>query len=171
MRLVVGLGNIGKKYEGTYHNAGFMFLESCVSEEFRLEKKFESYITRDGETIYALPTTFMNRSGDAVKKIIQYFDIPSDDVIVVHDDSDILLGDFKVQHARGSGGHHGIDSIFDQLGTREVTRIRIGVRPEGLVGVKASRFVLQSIPKEDKEKLYETFNQIKQEYSKILGIS
>lgn len=170
MILVVGLGNIGKQYQNTYHNAGFLFIDECVKENFLLEKKFEAYIARSGSTMFAKPTTYMNRSGDAIKKITTYFNIPPENVVIVHDDSDILLGEYKVQNGRGSGGHHGINSIFQQLGTNQLTRIRIGVRPLRFQGLKASQFVLHRISQEDQAILQATFAKIRQTHPEVIGL-
>jgi len=144
MKLIVGLGNPGKKYEGTRHNAGFMFVDKLVChtdmsaagecETYTSEDKFDSLmltVTRKGEKfIFAKPQTFMNLSGPAVQKIMKYYDITPDDLIVVSDDVDILVGQVRIRHDGSSGGQKGLQNIIDILGEDKFTRIRIGVRPE-----------------------------------------
>ena len=138
MKLIVGLGNPGKKYEKTRHNVGFMILdriqEMLVSEgisNWELSKKFNASIcglTRNNEKIFlAKPMTYMNHSGESVGLIAHYYKIVPEDIIVVHDDKDLPLGTIKVQSNRGDGGHNGIKSIVQHIGTKDFGRIRVGV--------------------------------------------
>lgn len=163
MKLIVGLGNIGSKYENTYHNVGFQLVDQLVSgEKFSEEKKFHGSVLKQGEVIYLKPSTFMNASGVSVRAVAQYFDIPSDQIWVIHDDSDIALGQYKIQFDRGSGGHRGINSMIQELGTKEFHRVRIGIRPQRFAGQKAEQFVLRSIPHKDSEELERVFFEVEQ---------
>jgi PTH1 family peptidyl-tRNA hydrolase len=146
-KVIVGLGNIGQEYEKTYHNVGFLFLDQKfgIDIEWSLNNKLEAYIAQVGDYILVKPTTFMNHSGVAVSKVLQYFKIPVQDLVVVHDDSDLVLGDIRVQFGRGSGGHHGIESIIESIGTREFTRVRIGVRAKEFGDRKSETFILKKI--------------------------
>lgn len=134
MHLFVGLGNPGNKYENNRHNAGVMAVTELAKKHklaFSTEKAFEARIARgtiDGqEVLLALPDTFMNDSGRSVARLVKQFSDAS--LTVLYDDIDILLGTVKCSFARGAGGHNGVQSIIETLGTNEFFRIRIGVRP------------------------------------------
>lgn len=141
MKLIVGLGNPGKKYDGTRHNAGFYFIDKLATQleitpvgadmKFSNEKKFKAEIaktTKDGEEIFLVkPQTFMNLSGVTVQKIIRYNKLSYDDLIIVNDDIDLPLGYARVRHEGGSAGQKGLQNIIDTIGTDKFTRIRIGV--------------------------------------------
>ena len=138
MKLIVGLGNPGKKYEKTRHNVGFMALDRLHQElkkynisEWELSKKFNSQICgctiNSEKIILAKPMTFMNTSGEAVQLIAQYYKIEPESITVIHDDKDIKLGEVKIQKDQGHAGHNGIRSIIDHIGSQNFTRVRIGI--------------------------------------------
>ncbi len=139
MKLIIGLGNPGKKYEKTRHNVGFLVLEA-LHKKFQIEnispwdnsKKFKAEIAgcvyKNEKIILAKPQTFMNDSGLSVIQIAHFYKLAVRDLIVVHDDKDILLGEIKIQKDRGSAGHNGIKSLIEHLGTQNFLRIRVGVR-------------------------------------------
>lgn len=130
MKLVVGLGNIGKEYENTRHNVGFLVLDSFVSE-FRLENKFRAMIKKEQisgiDVLFVKPVTYMNLSGEAVKKIVDYYHIDVADIIIIHDDLDLSFGRFRLKENSSSGGHNGIKSIIQCLGTQQFNRLKIGI--------------------------------------------
>jgi peptidyl-tRNA hydrolase, PTH1 family len=138
MKLIVGLGNPGKRYEKTRHNAGFLLLdmirEHYEFEEWSLSKKFNAKISvgiiQEKKVMLAKPMTFMNASGQSVGLIAKYYKQTPADILVIHDDKDIHLGEIKSQTDRGHAGHNGIKSIIEHIGTKDFTRIRIGVAPE-----------------------------------------
>lgn len=141
MKLIVGLGNTGKKYMKTRHNAGFMAmdmlhasLESCRPSPWEEHKNFRAKIsgcTVGGDkVILAKPLTFMNDSGAAAGAIAHFYKIPARDMLILHDDKDIALGDIRMQKNRGAAGHHGVESMFQRLGTEEIARVRIGVKSD-----------------------------------------
>ena len=141
MKLIVGLGNPGKKYEKTRHNIGFLVLDRLVQQHrecdfsnWEQSKKFNAEIcggTYKGEKVILVkPLTFMNNSGQAVGMIAQYYKIRPNDLIVAHDEKDIPLGEIRVQKDRGPAGHNGVKSIIEHCGTKNFTRIRIGIAPE-----------------------------------------
>lgn len=154
MKLIVGLGNPGKQYEKTRHNVGFMILDALHDalgqydiSGWELSKKFNAYIagcTRKSRKLLLLkPTTFMNDSGHAVQLVAQYYKIPVSDIIVIHDDKDIALGETKVQIDRGHAGHNGIKSIIQCIGSQQFTRYRIGVASKNEKKMQdTSKFVL-----------------------------
>ena len=133
MHYLVGLGNPGEKYKNTRHNVGWLMVESLLKEK-GLPGLVESskYAGRISEGMLAgeeltslLPNTFMNKSGSAVAKLVPKEEV--DRLIVVHDDVDLPIGEMKMAVDRGAGGHNGIQSIIDSLGSKEFIRIRIGV--------------------------------------------
>ncbi|OGZ23442.1 MAG: hypothetical protein A3A08_00305 [Candidatus Nealsonbacteria bacterium RIFCSPLOWO2_01_FULL_41_9] len=134
MILIVGLGNPGKKYEKTRHNIGSRVVGEL--EALNLQN-----------IILAKPSTFMNESGKAVKRLIQKSKIKIQNLIVVHDDIDIPLGEFKIQKNSGSAGHKGVESIIKELGTKNFHRIRIGICPETGKPKQVDKFVLQNFTK------------------------
>ena len=157
MRLIVGLGNPGEKYEKTRHNLGFTVVDELVKKmdggrwppkaslaeggkigvedrSWKMEAKFKSYILRiaqdDSDIILAKPQTFMNNSGMAVKSIVDYFKVPPEEIIIIHDDLDLMLGKIKVRLGGAAGGHHGVESIINVLGTDQFIRVRLGIGNE-----------------------------------------
>ncbi|MDD5605736.1 MAG: aminoacyl-tRNA hydrolase [Patescibacteria group bacterium] len=128
--LVVGLGNPGKEYANTRHNVGFEVLDTLAHElglNFTQHKKTESEIAQTPKIILAKPQTFMNNSGRAVKRLVDYFGIAYEDVVVVYDDVDLPLGEFREREAGSSAGHNGMQSILDALGTQAIARLRLGI--------------------------------------------
>src|SRR3989339_662372 len=136
MKLIVGLGNPGKQYEKTRHNAGFLVLDELQKLpgmiKWSLSKKFNAEIS-DGSIVnesimLVKPMTFMNNSGQSVGLLINYYTLdPTKELIVLHDEKDIALGTIKVQKDRGAAGHNGVKSIIEHLGTQNFTRIRLGI--------------------------------------------
>jgi PTH1 family peptidyl-tRNA hydrolase len=141
MKIIIGLGNPGEKYARTRHNAGFIFLDFLRThysmEPFTDQKKFHAdishgFLPSKEKIILAKPLTFMNRSGAAVQNIINFYNCPLNDIIVVHDDLDIAIGKFKISHNVRAAGHNGVQDIIDAIGSQDFIRIRIGVEnPEG----------------------------------------
>ena len=133
--IIVGLGNPGEKYEHTRHNAGrsalFHFRDHHELPEFELRKEYEAQYTKgtlgDASFDVILPETFMNDSGKAVRKLLK--ERAGSEIVVLYDDIDLPFGTLKISHDRGSGGHHGVDSLIEELGTRAFTRVRIGIAP------------------------------------------
>lgn len=129
MAIIIGLGNPTKKHEGDRHNAGFMTLESFAqNKDLSFENKniFDALVCEDGDLLLAKPQTYMNDSGLSAQKLFkQYKEMP----VVVYDDIDINIGEVKCSFGRGAGGHNGVQSIIDHLGTKDFFRVRIGVRP------------------------------------------
>jgi len=135
LKLLVGLGNPGKKYEVTRHNAGFIVVDELVrraSAEWRDDlSRFEALSAKAviaGEDCLVIkPQTFMNVSGRSVQKAAAYFKIPVTDIVVVYDDIDVPAGKVKVRTAGGHGGHNGIRSIIECMGSAEFPRVKLGV--------------------------------------------
>lgn len=134
LHLIVGLGNPGAEYVRTRHNAGFRLVEK-LAERWRAEwsasRKFHSRLARmerDGRRVLLCePHTFMNLSGDAVGALADFYQVPLRNLVVVVDDADLPLGELRLRMRGSSGGHHGLESIEQRLGTREFSRLRIGI--------------------------------------------
>ena len=130
MKLIVGLGNIGKEYENTRHNIGFMVLDKYLGKvKFKEDMNALIYEMGSGsnKVIFIKPTTYMNNSGIAVSKVADYYNISVDDILVIQDDLDLMVGDYKVKQKSSSGGHNGIKSIINYLGTSDFARFKIGI--------------------------------------------
>ena len=135
--LVAGFGNPGSKYENNRHNAGFMLVD-LLSEKFGIsldKKKFNGVYGKgkfsDSDILLLKPFSFMNNSGIPLRGLAQYFDIDVSRIIVVQDDLDLPLGKIRIRKKGGAGGHNGIRSAIQHLGTNEIGRIKIGIgRPE-----------------------------------------
>jgi PTH1 family peptidyl-tRNA hydrolase len=166
--LIIGLGNPDPALEETYHNAGALAVkwiaehaeDGGAAPKFRAHKGTFSY-ARIGNDIFIRPLVFMNESGRAVKEAMRTFDATAENIVVIHDDSDIAIGDFKRATGGGSAGHNGIRSIVDHLHTEDFTRIRIGIREKDEVRrKKAGDFVLSPISTADKKTFEEVFRKI-----------
>ena len=133
MKLIVGLGNPGKKYEGTRHNMGFMAVD-LFSDMAKIDvdkEVFSGLLGRgkvfEEDVLLFKPTTYMNLSGTAVSQVVHYFKIEKEDIIVVYDDMAIAPGNIRLRLNGSSGGHKGMQNIIEQLGTSDIKRIRVGI--------------------------------------------
>ena len=130
IRLVAGLGNPGRGYAATRHNAGFWFADALAAKlgaSFANEAKFAAEVARRGELRIAKPMTFMNLSGRTVAGIARFFDIAEDAILVVHDELDLTPGEAKLKWGGGVAGHNGLRDIKAQLGTADFWRLRLGI--------------------------------------------
>ncbi len=153
-KLIIGIGNPGKKHYNNRHNVGFMILDLLANElgfEFT-RRQFKALVT-DGsfngsKLILAKPQTFMNHSGRSVGSLTRFYRIPYSDMLVVYDDLDLPPGTMQLRPAGGSAGHNGMRSIFDNLGTQAFPRLRIGIgRPPGRMD--PADYVLQDFNSDD----------------------
>lgn len=160
LRVVVGLRNPGPDYEGTRHNVGAEVVQAVIERSGespgRAPSRISGMITQlgvgDSRTLFLLPNTYMNRSGDPVRAALGYFKIAPADLLVVHDDIDLPFGRLRIQVAGGSGGHNGIRSVESSLGTREFSRLKVGVgRPPG--AQDPSKFVLQPFSRHERSEV------------------
>ncbi|MCF7980624.1 MAG: aminoacyl-tRNA hydrolase, partial [Pseudomonadales bacterium] len=136
--LIVGLGNPGAQYEHTRHNAGADFVAELVNqcrEQFRPESKFHGLYSKiniaDSQIHCLIPTTFMNRSGQAVAAISRFFKIPDEAILIAHDELDIPPGSVKLKFGGGHGGHNGLRDIISHLSTNHFARLRLGIGHPG----------------------------------------
>lgn len=153
MKMIVGLGNPGKKYENTKHNVGFMVVDQLAKEHGAVFKKntFEAevadYFVNGEKILLVKPLTFMNESGRAVGPLMTYFGIYLEELVVIADDLDMELGKLRLRQKGSAGGHNGLKSIISHIGTQEFNRIKIGIgRPNGKTVVN---HVLSTFGKEE----------------------
>lgn len=166
MILVVGLGNPGPRYVETRHNAGFMVVERLVQAAgggpFR--SAFEGRIAPvalGGSRAWALlPETFMNESGRAVGAAARFHRVEPPDVVIVHDELDLPLGDVRLKLGGGDAGHNGLKSVSAHIGTRDYPRVRVGIgRPPANFGGTVADFVLQGVPLADRPQLSQAIDR------------
>ena len=158
MKLIVGLGNPGEKYQKSRHNTGFIVLNRLVEErglEWENSARFGSEIAEYNDVILVKPQTFMNNSGDAVSKLLNFYKISPDDLIVVHDDVDLNFGTVKKQKGKNPAGHHGVEDIIEKIGTKEFWRIRVGIGKPENKQTPVDVWVLQNFQETELEKIKE----------------
>lgn len=173
MKIIVGLGNPGKKYEGTRHNVGFDVLRKIAEKQNAdpLKAQFESLTTEcrfrpvgggaEGLTerlLLAWPQTFMNRSGVAVRQASQFYKVNADAVLVVCDDFHLPVGKLRTRAGGSAGGQNGLKDIIQQLGTDQFPRLRVGVGPLP-EGWDQAGFVLGKFGKQDRDLIEETISR------------
>lgn len=172
-KLIIGIGNPGEKYELTYHNAGLLFisfLEKNGDEKlyFKTHKSNAFSCAKFGEFFLVRSNVFMNDSGKAVSQAMRFLRVATKEMLIVHDDADILLGKYKMCFGRGTAGHHGVDSIVKHIGTKSFWRLRIGIRKNAKrkqlnvnkKSEKAELFVLKQVTETDKKALDNSFASV-----------
>lgn len=146
LRLLVGLGNPGREYADTRHNVGFMVLDRMAAAAgiaFRTEKNWKCEIARDSDLLLCKPLTFMNLSGQAVQPVSQFFKIDPGEMIVIFDEMALPIGKLRLRPTGSAGGHNGMRSIIQSLGTSDLPRLRIGIgsaEPGAAIGHVLGRF-------------------------------
>lgn len=173
MFIIVGLGNPGEKYQENRHNAGFMFVDylyenSEVIKPWKYDKYTQSEVSQinlkangfELKAISVKPQTYMNKSGDAVKKIISNQKSVISNLFVIHDDLDLVLSNFKIQKGVGPKVHNGLSSIEQTLHATDFWRVRIGVDNRGGEKINGEIYVLQNFTSEEKTTLETTFPKI-----------
>ena len=151
LKLIIGLGNPNKRYANTYHNAGRLFID---------------YAAERGDVSVKLVKSigYMNESGVFVKKTLKKYNAKPEELMIVQDDSDIYLGNYKLSFGRGAAGHHGVENIQATLKTKNFWRLRIGIRPPNeKLRQKSEKFVLKKITAADKKILEEVFKKASSE--------
>ena len=164
MKLIVGLGNIGKEYENTRHNMGFMLVDRYleyrnITDKFK-EKFNAMYVEttiNNEKVIFIKPTTYMNNSGIAVRAFVDFYKLSSEDILVISDDLDLDLGKFRLRRNGNSGGHNGLKSIISHLGTDDFKRLRIGISNDK---DDVINYVLSKFSKKELNEIDEMFNTL-----------
>jgi PTH1 family peptidyl-tRNA hydrolase len=173
MKIIIGLGNPGKKYERTRHNAGFLAVDE-IARDLRfslLQEKYHAFVGKcrigGEEALVAKPQTFMNESGRSVGAILRYTYAKAADLIVVHDELDLPLGAVRVKTGGGHGGHNGLRSIIEYIGTADFIRVRVGVgRPAP--GRDAADYVLSPFGADERKTADESFLRAAQAVQSIV---
>jgi PTH1 family peptidyl-tRNA hydrolase len=171
-KLIVGLGNPGNKYKKTRHNAGFMATD-YLADQFSTQRFAKSgnadalatdAVIQGRKTKLVKPQTFMNKSGQAVRDLANYYSIPSEDILIVHDDIDLPLGSLRISFDSTAGGHNGVQSVIDELQTKAFVRLRVGVAPTDKEGrarkpknISTRDYVLQRFESAEQERLADIF--------------
>ncbi|HBI16542.1 MAG TPA: aminoacyl-tRNA hydrolase [Candidatus Moranbacteria bacterium] len=188
MKLIIGLGNPGEKYAKTRHNVGFIILDEIQKKlefpHFEFNKKFNALVSEKNiapknntssllsklfsasnqeKIILVKPQTFMNNSGESIRAILDFYKLSSQNLIIINDDLDILVGKYKISTDSSAHGHNGVQSIIDHVGTQNIKRVKIGVEKES---GRASRqtpgeqFVLDNFTSDELNKVTSLTNQI-----------
>ena len=161
MKLIVGLGNPGREYEDTRHNIGYMVVDNFVKDNNlgSFTEKFNGLILKttynDEGLIIVKPLSYMNLSGDVVRKVVDYYKIDINDILVIHDDLDMPVGKIKLKLGGSSGGHNGIKDITNKLGNENYKHLKIGIANDKDMDTKD--YVLGKFSKEDRDILDETY--------------
>lgn len=163
MKLIVGLGNPDKKYLKTRHNVGFMVVDLFANNEnlqFKFDSKFSGFIAEyfkgTNKTIILKPTTYMNLSGNSVIKVINYYKIKPENVLVIYDDVDVGLGKLRLRFTGSSGGHKGMQDIINHLNSKDIKRVRVGIgKDEQMID-----YVLSKFSKKERKILDPVFDEV-----------
>ena len=151
MKLIVGIGNYGKEYENTRHNVGFNILDNYG--DLKWQKDHDAYVAEINiekeKVLFVKPLTYVNLSGKAVLRIVNYYKIPLENILVIHDDLDLLKFNFKLKYNSSSGGHNGIKSIIKSLGSKEFSQLKVGIGQNKEIDTKD--YVLAKLSKEELE--------------------
>lgn len=173
IKLIVGLGNPGSKYEETRHNAGFLLLDDLArsySASYASEKKFQGDLARTNigscDVRLLKPTTFMNLSGESVRAVAGFYRIEANEILVAHDELDIPPGSVKLKQGGGHGGHNGLRDIINHVG-RDFWRLRLGIGHPG-DAKKVVSFVLQRAPKSETDLLQNSIDDVVREIPGIV---
>ena len=168
MRLVVGLGNPGRKYSKTKHNIGFMCLDKFAQDnlvKFKKENKFRGESLKEGNLVLLKPHTFMNLSGESIRLVTDYYNIDVTDVLIIYDDLALPLGKLRLREKGSPGGHNGIKSIMQFLNTNEFMRFRVGIgRP--VPGQETADYVLEKFTKTELEIINDILEEFKDYFVK-----
>lgn len=164
MKLIVGLGNPGREYENTRHNMGFMAIDRYAEKQgvSIIKSKFGGLYgeyNEQGEKVILLkPQKYINLSGEVIRDFVNFYKIPVENILIIHDDLDLELGRIRLRYQGGSGGHNGLKNIELHLGTKKYKRIKIGISNNKKMDTKD--YVLGRLSKETLKQLEETFDEV-----------
>ncbi|MBR4178099.1 MAG: aminoacyl-tRNA hydrolase [Bacilli bacterium] len=166
MKLIVGLGNPGKKYELTRHNCGFLIIDNfakkhCLSFKSKYNGLYTEQLINGEKVILLKPQTYMNLSGNCVQKFVKFYNIDMNDLYVIHDDINFEVGKYKIRRNGSDGGHNGIKSIIHSLNSQDFHRIKIGINKNE---IPLEDYVLQKIPRKE----FEIIKKVIEEVSNII---
>lgn len=162
MKLIVGLGNPGKEYDNTRHNVGFQTIDKFASSlgvsfnKSKFNGLYTEAIIKDEKVILLKPQSYINLSGEVIRRFVDFYKISLADILIINDDLDLPLGNFKLKKKGSSGGHNGLKNIELHLGTQEYKRIKIGISNNKSIDTKD--YVLGKLSTSEKQKLDEVIN-------------
>jgi len=178
MKIIAALGNPGTKYQNTRHNAGWIILDWLIKnlgfkiEDLKMNSKFNTELLDANGVLLIKPHTYMNNSGEAIQKICDFYKVDTnEDLLVIHDDKDLVLGKVRFTDSSSSAGQNGVQNIINMLGTQNFRRVRIGIesREQGSP-IPTLDFVLQNFTEDELKKLRkDVFPKIKLEIEKFIG--
>ena len=169
MKCIIGLGNIGKEYECTRHNMGFMMLDRLAEKyNIKIDKKMKKYMYGEGningeKVCLVKPTTYMNLSGEAIVELMNWYKIDKENIVVIYDDIDIPFGDVRYRLNGSAGTHNGMRNIIAQIKTEEFARIRAGIENRQGVPIPLVDYVLQRMSKDEIKTIDDTIYSIVEE--------
>ena len=161
MKCIIGLGNVGKEYENTRHNSGFIALDEIAKKyNISIDKKKKKSLYGEGmingeKVSLVKPTTYMNLSGEAIVEMMNWYKITPEDILVIYDDIDLKLGTIRYREKGSAGTHNGMRNIIANLKTEEFARLRIGIENRGGVPIPLMDYVLQKFSKEELKEIKE----------------
>ena len=166
MKMIVGLGNPGKEYDNTRHNVGFYIVDSYLGN-VKWKEKFKALYyecsINNEKVVFVKPLTYMNLSGNAVRQFYDYYNVNIDDILVIHDDLDLVFGDYKLKKNSSAGGHNGIKSIISCLGTQDFSRLKVGISNDKSMDTKD--YVLGKFSNKD----IDVFKNNQDKFNKIIN--
>ena len=163
MKLIVGLGNPGKEYEQTRHNVGFLMIDYLANQNNVLINKekfnglYGEYFHNNEKVILLKPSKFINLSGEVISNFVNYFKINDEDILIICDDLNLKVSNYKFKYKGTSGGHNGLKNIELHLGTQNYKRLKIGISQNNLIDVRD--YVLGKFSKDDYDKIQEIAHQ------------
>lgn len=174
MKLIVGLGNPGKEYEITRHNAGFMAIDEYAKKnnlEFKskLDGLYSEKIINGEKVIFLKPQNYINLSGDVIYKYINYYKIDIADILIIHDDMNLDVGSYKIRYKGGSAGHNGLKNIEANLHTQEYKRIKVGISKNK--NIDMVDYVIGKMGNEDLNKIKPVLEKITNIIDDFISIS
>ncbi len=179
MKLIIGLGNPGEQYTHTWHNLGFSAIQLLQKSHdlpmLTFEKKFKANISigliGEEKVLLAEPQTFMNKSGEAVSRLMNFYKLSLKDIVVIHDDIDLPLGTLRIVSGSSAAGHNGVKSIIENIDSQEFVRLRLGVRTERIDVVGAVNYVLERYQDEQEVLVNDLLTRTTQATEKIISNS
>ena len=161
MKLIVGLGNPGEKFKNTRHNLGFTVVDGFAKSEglsWRYSPDFLGYYIKTADLVVFKPSTFMNKSGEAVLATVNFFKIKKNDILVIHDDLDLEFGKIRFVFDSSSAGHRGVESLIQSIGNYEFGRLRVGIRRPS-EDIDPEKYVLEKFSDDEQVKLPQTIKK------------
>ncbi|MDD4761845.1 MAG: aminoacyl-tRNA hydrolase [Candidatus Pacebacteria bacterium] len=162
IKLIFALGNPKEEFLKTFHNSGFIILDSLLKENDKFKTSDDFSFFKESGFVFAKSSVYMNQSGQAVLKAVKFFKLKPENLLLLHDDSDLELGKIKISFGKNSAGHKGVESVIKHLKTKDFWRGRIGIRKNSKVRKKAEDFVLKKISDSDLKELYFASNFLKE---------